>query len=251
MNIKEALIKQFGDNVYLDTLEQNIYQLFIPIYHEDGDMISIYLDIDPENNHITIRDYGNTVMRLSYTFDLNTDHKMSVLKDIVNSNRAKFDDGELLLETTENGIAESVFKYCQLVSKVSTMNILKQSNINTLFYDYLSDFIVNKLDNFVPEQNIRPIEERPDIVVDWAFNRGRQPIYLYGVRDDNKAKEATICCLELYKNKRQYSTIIVYEDFNKIATKERTRLLNASDKQYTSLTAFEEDAEEKLSRLCG
>ena len=51
-----------------------IYQLIVPILHEDGDMVDIYLQDSPRGpGDVRICDFELTLMRLSYTHDINTD----------------------------------------------------------------------------------------------------------------------------------------------------------------------------------
>ena len=53
---------------------EGAYQLIIPICHEDGDMVDVYLQESPRGEaYIRICDFGMALMRLSYSYDLNTD----------------------------------------------------------------------------------------------------------------------------------------------------------------------------------
>lgn len=98
MDILAVLREQLGKQTYLEELEPGVSRLYIPLFHEDGDMLSIYID-SQSNNQILIRDYGNTLMRVSYTFDINTEHKKKVLYDIIKSNNGSLDDGEIIYAT--------------------------------------------------------------------------------------------------------------------------------------------------------
>lgn len=49
------------------------HQLIVPILHEDGDMVDVYLQDSPKGeNHVRICDFGMAVMRLSYTYEINS-----------------------------------------------------------------------------------------------------------------------------------------------------------------------------------
>ena len=57
----------------IDVYERRIgnFQLVIPILHEDGDMVDIYIQDSPlGEGYIRVCDFGLTLMRLSYTFDV-------------------------------------------------------------------------------------------------------------------------------------------------------------------------------------
>ena len=60
------------------------YQLIVPICHEDGDMVDIYLQDSPKGeNYIRICDFGMAVMRLSYTYEINTDSRQRIFDSIL------------------------------------------------------------------------------------------------------------------------------------------------------------------------
>ena len=77
MKAIDLLQKQFGDFVRLEEKRPNIQQVYAPLYHEDGDMMDLFLDLPKDANltedkEIRISDHGMTLMRLSYGFDLDT-----------------------------------------------------------------------------------------------------------------------------------------------------------------------------------
>ena len=50
------------------------YQLILPILHEDGDMLEIYLQESPTGSKmVRICDFGHALMRLSYNFEVSTE----------------------------------------------------------------------------------------------------------------------------------------------------------------------------------
>jgi hypothetical protein len=57
----------------------------MPFYHEDGDMIDLF--IQPlEDGRFRICDFGMTLMRLSYTYELDTPAKERIFYRIVEAN---------------------------------------------------------------------------------------------------------------------------------------------------------------------
>lgn len=50
-----------------------IFKVLLPFFHEDGDMYDVF--IEEINDYIRISDYGLTMMKLSYNFEFDTDHK--------------------------------------------------------------------------------------------------------------------------------------------------------------------------------
>lgn len=67
-----ALLKeQFNHQIAFREKRPGIFQMIAPLYHEDGDMIEIFLEnLYGNDTPIRICDHGMTIMRLSYNFDI-------------------------------------------------------------------------------------------------------------------------------------------------------------------------------------
>ena len=74
--ITRKLSEQFNGKLRVGEKRPGIYQLFLPLYHEDGDMIEMYLQ--KENGHWKISDYAMALMRLSYSYDIDTENKEKI-----------------------------------------------------------------------------------------------------------------------------------------------------------------------------
>ena len=79
MKILENLRVEFNNHVTFREKRPGIVQVLAPLFHEDGDMIDIFLDLSPDSSApIRISDHGLTLMRLSYSYDLDTPAKRKV-----------------------------------------------------------------------------------------------------------------------------------------------------------------------------
>jgi hypothetical protein len=199
MDIMEKLHQQFGELVSLEEVSDGVMRIYAPFFHEDGDMLSMYLQRKPDGGFL-IRDYGNALMRVSYTFDLDTENKRNVLTNIVKSNCGQLDDTELLIETDFNTLPQSIFQFSQLVAKVSNIDLLQRQVVRSLFYDYLNEFISVNFFNYKIKRNAMPTEDR-ELIVDYRFDAAR-PLFVFGVNGDVKASKVIISCLSFQKSKR-------------------------------------------------
>ena len=78
-NVKESLNHRLALGFDVYERRPGDYQLIIPILHEDGDMVDVYLQDSPlGNGYVRICDFGLTLMRLSYTYDINTPAKQRI-----------------------------------------------------------------------------------------------------------------------------------------------------------------------------
>lgn len=249
MDILENLKSEFNHHLSFREKRPGIMQVIAPLFHEDGDMVDIFLDIPaPPNEAIRITDHGLTLMRLSYSYDVDTPTKQRILNRILSENGIEEDHGKLSLVTTKEHLYPALLQFAQTVAKVSSMQAFKREVMQNLFYEMLDDFVKCNLSRFNPIEGYLPISNRDDLEVDWKFNLPRQ-IFLFGVRDNAKARLAALACLEYQRRNISFRSVIVHEDFeNGLSKKDRSRITNASDKQFPSFADFQANAEEYFLR---
>jgi hypothetical protein len=253
MKAIELLRAQFGDFVRLEEKRPNIQQVYAPLYHEDGDMIDVFLDLPKnaslsEGQRIRLSDHGMTLMRLSYCFELDTPNKEKILLKMLLENGVTEEDGELSIETSAESLYPALMQFSQTVAKVCNMRLLRRETLVSLFEEMLGDFIQHELVHYRPSAAVCPIPERDDLEVDWQFTPNGTPFYLFAVKDNARARLATISCLEFQRNKVPFRSMVVHEDFENIARKDKTRLTSACDKQFISLDDFRQNAGQYFER---
>lgn len=237
----------FNQRVSIKQKRPGIYQLYLPIYHEDGDMVDLFLNTTGVDSY-SLCDYGLTLQRLSYSYDIDSDNKESILQRIISENSLKEENGNIYLNTSSETIFTDIMHITQAYAKIGSMRYFKKEVIENLFYDILDEFIDKELKEFQPKKNVLPIPERDDLEADYSFSPNGHPIYLFGVKDASKAKIATISCLEYQKANLNFRGWVVNEDFEKLPRKDRSRLTNTCDKQFTSLEDFKSSAKGFLER---
>jgi hypothetical protein len=253
MDTVELLREQFNSHVAVREKRPGVLQLVAPLFHEDGDMMDIFLDV-PKNGDATpdqkirVSDHGLTLMRLSYTFDIDTPNKEKIFHRILSENGVAEENGELFIEAAPESLYTALLQFSQAVSKVCNMRYFKREVLVSLFEEMLAEFIQAELPRFNPTQAILPIPDRDDLEVDWEFRPNGAPLYLFAVKDTNRARLATISCLEFQRHNLKFKSIAVHEDIDKLSRKDRNRLTNACDKQFTSLDEFKQNAVSYLER---
>jgi hypothetical protein len=233
-----ALKSQFNDRIRFVEKRPGIFQLITPFYHEDGDMLEIYLEGIGENGKIRISDHGMTIMRLSYEYDIDTPNKRRIFEKMLTENRLLENEGRLYLEAGLEGLYPSVLQFAQAVAKISNMKLYKREVIKSLFYELLDEFITEQLVRYQPESKVLPIKERDDLEVDYSFKGFPRPLYLFGIKDDTKARLTTISCLEFQRADIPFKSVAVHEDFEGLSKKDRKRVTSAVDKQFVDLDDF-------------
>lgn len=253
MDYIELLRSQFNDRVRLTERRPGILQLEAPLYHEDGDMVDIFLRVATGDSGNTVRvcDCGMTLMRLSYNYDVDTPNKERILSRILGENGVTEDNGDLFIDTTLESLYPTILQFAQVVAKVSNMQLYKREVVQSLFYELLAEFVEEKLGSYSPRSGTLPMADRDDLEVDWQLDVSSRPVYLFGVKDSSKARLVTISCLEFQKAALPFTSMVIHEDFEGLSKKDRSRVTSAVDKQFVSLDDFRAHATGYLDRAAG
>lgn len=245
-NILDYIRKSFNNRVNIREKRPGIYQLIIPLYHEDGDMIDIF--IEDKNGEYFLCDYGLTLMRLSYNYEIDTPNKEAIFQKILSENNLEEKDGNIQFKTKRETLYSDLMHVAQSYMKIGSMRYFKREVVESLFYEMLNDVITKDLSEYKPKKNVLPTPERDDLEADFQFTPNGHPVYLFGVKDAAKARLATICCLEYQNAKLKFRSFVVHDDFERLPKKDRTRLTNSCDKQFTTLEDFKNTARIFLER---
>jgi hypothetical protein len=236
----ESLKRQFNGHVEFRERRPGIVQVLAPLFHADGDMVDIFLvDPPPGSSRIRVSDHGMTLMRLTYAYELDTENKQRIFHRILAENRIAEDRGRLFLDAEPAGLYPAILHFAQTLAKVSSMQFFKREVIQSLFYEQLEEIVEESLAPYHPRPRAFPIPEHDEYEVDYLFELSPRPIYLFGVRDNDKARLATISCLEFQRRDLKFKSVAVHRDFEaELTAKDRARITSAVDKQFPSLDDF-------------
>ena len=227
------------------------FQLIIPILHEDGDMVDIYLVDSPRGEgYVRVCDFGMALMRLSYTYEVNTAARIRILEGILHNSGVHNNGGNLYLDAPRGILYESILQFAGCVQKVCNMRYWGREQVRSAFYDDLAKYVSSELSHFVPRADQSPLPEYP-ISVDWQLTHSGRQFYLFGVRGNDKAKNVAIALLEFQKERLPFISLVVHEDIDKLGNRERHHLIRNADRQYPVLADFEEKATADITRLAG
>ncbi len=248
MDYLDLLKGQFNNQISVLQKRAGIVQLIAPFYHEDGDMVDIFLEEAKDApGRVRVCDHGMTLMRLSYDFDLNTENKERVFQEILTENAISEDDGNLFIDATPESLYPTIMQFAQTVAKVSNIQVLKREIIRGLFYDEFDEFVDADLAQYVPQKRYYPLSERDDLEVDYLLNSSARPIYLFAVKDATKARLVTISCLEFRQHGLPFKGFVVHEDLSALPRKDQVRITSAADKQFPSMPDFRQYAKQFIN----
>jgi len=245
MNYLDKVKTEFNNKVSFFEKRPGIYQLICPLYHEDGDMVDIFLT-EVDSGKIRILDYGMTLMRLSYSYELNSENKTRIFNKILKEHRLSCLNGTIYFDTDVENIFSSIMHFSQVIAKVGSMQYFKKEVIKSLFYELLDEFVYKKFkEEYEINKKFHPLPDREELEVDYAFKLPKRDIdiFLFGVKNETKARLVTISNLEFLRNNVGFRSFVVYEDIDKVNPKDRNMLLRASDKQFPNFDDFKQQGE--------
>ncbi len=227
-------------------------QLIVPILHEDGDMVDIYLDDSPlGEGYVRVCDFGMALMRLSYTFDISTRTREDIFESILTNNKVRNDAGNLYLDVLVDQLYEGILQFSGCIQKVCNMRYWSRETVRSAFYEDLKGYVTTDLTQFSPVANRVPLPDYPVISVDWSLTHNNRDLFLFGVGGNDKAKTIAICLLEFKKAQLPFISLVVHEDMEELGKREKDHLTRNADKQYPDLKAFKDDAVSDIHRLAG
>lgn len=250
VDLLSNLKAEFNQHISFKERRPGVLQVVAPLFHEDGDMMDMFLDL-PKTFSMPIRvsDHGMTLMRLSYSYEVDTPTKRKILNRILSENGVTEERGRFFIEAGPANLYPAIMRFAQTIAKVSNMQMFKREVIQSLFYETLNDFVVSELSAYRPEHNFLPISARDDLDVDWRFPLPGRDIYLYGVRDTPKAQLVGLSCLEFRRLDLSFRSVIIHEDLeNGLSKKDQRRITNIADKQFATFPDFAAEARQYFAR---
>ena len=248
--IRTSLSGRMADGFDIYRRREDGYQLVVPICHEDGDMVDMYLQDSPRGEaYIRICDFGMALMRLSYSYDLETETRQRIFDDILINNRVENDGGTLWIDVPVRRLYEGVMQFAGCVQKVCNMRYWARETVRSAFYDDLSDYITSNLQPYSPAASQTPMPNAEVFSVDWTLTNKKRDFYLFGVLGNDKAKNVAITLLEFQKASLPFISLVVHQDMEGLGRRERQYLTRNADRQYPLLDDFKESVVADLRRL--
>jgi hypothetical protein len=252
MDINELVANlkgQYNNFFSIKEKRPNIFQIFAPLYHADGDMMDIFIDSTLQDaGKIRFSDFGMTLMRLSYTYNVDTPNKEKILKKILDEGHIQNENGNIFIEADKDNSYPALMQFAQTISKITNMRLFKREVIHSMFFEMLEEYILTKLQKYNPQPKFYPIAGHEEYEVDYCFNSRSKPVFLFGVNNSANSRLATISCQRFITDRIKFSSLIVLENLDVLGKKDQARLMSAADKQYPNLDEFVEHAEEYLER---
>lgn len=246
----DRIRETFGSSFSMEEIRPDLQAIHLPIFGEDGDALGIFLRT--VDSTVFLTDVGTTLMRLSYTYNMETEARMRIFSDILRENRVEFEDGEIRYPVRSADLYPDLLHFAHVLAKVSALEYFKAEVVASLFYENFREVVYRHLEEYAPIRDVSLLGDNNDFIADYAFHKNlRQPIYVFAVRGNTKALESTACLLAYQQSRHPYLSVVVYDDYHALTSKNFNRLTTLADKQYLELAEFEEHGPSYFARNHG
>jgi len=252
-NIEKIIEKTCKGRIRLQKKRDDLYQVLIPVYYEDGDMVDVFLEavqaVPGEDLKIKLVDYGTTLMKLSYTYEVNTPSRENILKRILAHSGIEESNGNLTLISELDLLFESLMQFTGCQQKILNMKMWQKETIRSMFMEDLNDFVFKDMLEFNPDKNVTPLEDYPVVEADYQLTYSGKTFYLFAVGNKDKAKNSAIALLEFHKAGLLYISMVVHEKIEALPQKDQTYLTQNADKQFLNLDDFRKNGISFIKRI--
>ncbi len=211
-------------------------------FFPDGDEFRIVLEYKEEDGWI-ITDDGHTAMWLSYEDFEITDVRKDILRRILNTNGAKFDEGEVYVRCNENNAGRALKSLIQTIQQMSDLIFLRKETVRSTFNEELKEILQTSFGARCKLNTVQRIRDE-DFTFDAYIEAGgadRSSIYILSVHTKDRGNETSIALISIEAERliegsgeyhrtpgTPYYMTVISDDAG-ISKKTMDRIINKSD----------------------
>lgn len=219
--------KEICSSIEIEEKGNDRYLIHTGFTYHDGDELRVVLEMI--NGKYRISDEGHTMMWFSYSDYTFTELRTELLNRILKSNSVCIDEGEIYIECVEEEIGKSLDSFVQALMQITDLSFLSSERVANTFVEDLKEFVSSMKNGIkcsfdksiiTPEGDKRNI----DIVIE-----SPSPIYVLGVSNKDKCKDAIITILAMRENP-EFKSVAVIDEGAEIPKKDVNMLVNHADR---------------------
>ncbi len=236
--LRENLCAAFCNNVEVGVIDSETVSISLPLSGRDGDQVVAYAT--QMTGGWRVSDMGSTLMRLSYENDLSkllTGARQKLFSSVLAESGLQEHDGEIFTEVPADALTGGLFTLGQGVIRLEDLGLWTQNRVESTFYDDLRAIIADIVpDADLVENYIVPnIEGAENYPVDFYIKTQRNPLYLFGVLNKDKAMLSTIIIQHLRASGAKFDAMVVYQDIDAVPRPHTKRLMSAANDTVASI----------------
>lgn len=239
-----SIVKDFQrkvcDSIHIESEGVDRYRVFTPFTFEDGDHLAVVLRRDAAS--WVLSDEGHTFMHLTYDLDekdLQRGTRQKIISGALDACNVEDRDGELRLQIRDQQYGDSLFSFLQALLKISDVTYLNRERVRSTFIEDFCDLMVQTVPDARRSFNWHDSNNDPEAKypVDCRINGMAQPIMVFALPGDDKARDATIALLNFERWKIPFRSLAIFEEQESVNRKVLARFSDICEKQFSSLGA--------------
>lgn len=251
-SLEKELKSKVADQTKLRAEGLDRFRVLTPFVFDDGDHLAIVLK--KEGEHWYLSDEGHTFMHLSYRLsdkDLKKGTRQKVIANILSSFNLTDRDGELLLPVPKADYGNALFTFTQALIKLSDITFLSRERVKSTFVEDFSRFFDTAVPAAKKSYNWFDVnhDQQGHYKVDCRIIGKTKPLFVFGVTNDAKAKDATINLLQFEKWGLDFSSLAIFEDQEQINTRALAKLTDVCEKQFSNLSGNKDRIQKYLEQI--
>jgi hypothetical protein len=251
--LQKALCKSFCADVRLKLRGDDIYFVNTPLSFPDGDAYTIYLRL-LTSGLTRITDDGHTLMHLSYDNDVSkirSGTRGTLLERIKAEMDLHESNGELFMDCPIDKAGETLFRFGQALTKITDLTFLNRAKVESTFYDDLWEALVHiiRAEIITRDYLVPDMPKAEDYPIDYKIERKMEtPFFVFGIPNKDKARLVTIIIEHLLREKKEFDSLLIFDDQQGIPRPDLARLSNVGGEMVASLDA-QSDLRRKLLKM--
>jgi hypothetical protein len=238
-SLPREFLSKTSDQISLEKVDRNIFEITTPYRFSDGDHFSIVLK--KEGQKWILTDEGDTFMHLEVlgisesSLMVGTRHK--ILSAILEQFSVKDRDGELILEIEDDNYELAFYNFSQALIRISDLEYLSQERAKNTFLEDFKGLIYQSVDPSRCVFNWNDSLKDPvgKYSVDCKINSMEKPLMIFALSSEEKTLKSIITIYELEKWNIPFFPIGIFKDMESINSRIVSRFTNVCHKTYSNL----------------
>jgi len=185
------------------------------------------------------------MMRLTYDIDwsdLQRGNRQKIISDTLSVFQVENRSGELVLPIPGEQFGRALFSFVQAILKISDVTYLSRERIRSTFEDDFREFLAG----IIPENrrkfgwNHPRHDPKAKYTVDCRVNSSYRSVFVYGLANDNKTRDATITLHQFKDWGVPFRSLAVFKNQKAINRKPLARFSEICKTQFAGLKGNED-----------
>ena len=236
--IEQDFIDKVSAKVRLSADGEERFRVFTPFMFEDGDQLVIVLK--KEGERWILSDEAHTYMHLTYEIDeesLHSGTRQKIISRALSMFEVQDRNGELIIEIQDGGYGDALYSFVQSLLKIIDVSYLSRERVQSTFLEDFRTLMHEKapedrttFDWFNPRR-----DPKGTYTVDCRVNGMPQPLFVYALSHDSRARDATIALYEFKRWGIPFRSVGIFRNAGATSRKVRERFRAVCDNYFIGI----------------